>query len=89
MSLNNFYNSKYWKAMCSTQFNLTEWIEYTEEEKATDSEKEKIGGYLETYTMKEAWENWWNKLSDKNKAIIQQIPNFDKEVFKDITGIEV
>ena len=89
MSLQDFYKSKYWKAMCSAPFNLTEWIEYTAEEKAEDPEKEKIGGYLKTYTYKEAWANWWNKLSDENKAIIKQIPNFDKEVFKDITGIEV
>ena len=89
MSLRDFYNSKYWRAMRSAPFNLTEWIEYTEEEKAKDPEKEKIGEYLEIYTYKEAWANWWNKLSDENKAIIQQIPNFDKEVFKDITGIEV
>lgn len=89
MSLQDFYNSEYWKAMCSAPFNLTEWIEYTEEEKAADPKKEKIGEYLKTYTYKEAWANWWNKLSDENKAIIKQIPNFDKEVFKDITGIEI
>lgn len=89
MSLCDFYNSECWKAMCSAPFNLTEWTEYTEEEKETDPEKEKIGGYLKTYTYKEAWANWWNMLSDENKAIIKQIPNFDKEVFKDITGIEI
>lgn len=89
MSLQDFYDSKYWRAMCGAEFNLTEWVEYTAEEKEADPEKEKIGGYLKTYTYEEAWANWWNKLSDENKAIIQQIPNFDKEVFKDITGIEV
>ena len=89
MSLRDFYNSEYWKAMRSAPFDLTEWTEYTKEEKAADPEKEKIGGYLKTYSMEEAWANWWNKLSDENKAIIQQIPNFDKEVFKDITGIEI
>ena len=89
MSLRDFCDSEYWKAMCSAPFNLTEWTEYTKEEKETDQEKEKIGGYLKTHTYKEAWANWWNMLSDENKAIIQQIPNFDKEVFKDITGIEV
>ena len=62
---------------------------YTEEEIEADQKKALIGGHLKTYTYKEAWANWWNKLTDKNKAIIQQIPNFDKEIFKDITGIEV
>ena len=89
MSLHDFYNSEYWDAMCSASFNLTEWIEYTEEEKEADQKKAMIGGYLKTYTYEEAWANWWNKLTDENKAIIQQIPNFDKEVFKDITGINI
>lgn len=41
------------------------------------------------YTFKEACEIWWNKMSDKNKALIQTIPNFDKDIFKEITGIDI
>lgn len=89
MSLSDFYRSRYWDAMCSVLFNLTEWVDYTIEEKAADPKKELIGGYLKTYTMEEAWANWWAKLDDKNKEIIKEIPNFDAEIFKDITGIEV
>lgn len=33
MSLSDFYRSRYWDAMCSAPFNLTEWISYTQEEK--------------------------------------------------------
>lgn len=73
MSLSDFWESRYWDAICSVPFSLTE----------------PIGGYLKTCTMKEAWANWWSKLTDENKEIIKQIPNFDTEVFKDITGIEV
>jgi len=89
MSLSEFYNSKYWDAMCSATFKLTEWIDYTQEEKEADPRKELIGGYLKTYTMEEAWANWWAKLDDENREIIKEIPNFDAEIFKDITGIEV
>ena len=32
---------------------------------------------------------WWNKMSDDNKEIIKSIPNFNTEIFKEITGIEV
>ena len=28
-------------------------------------------------------------MSDENKNIIKSIPNFDAEIFKEITGIEV
>jgi len=31
----------------------------------------------------------WDKLSEENKEIIMQIPNFDKYIFFEITGIEV
>lgn len=88
MSLHEFYGSEYWTAMSSVAFNLTEWIAYTTEEKAADPEKDKVGGYLKVYSMNEAWANWWNALSKKNKDIIMSMPNFNAEVFKDITGID-
>lgn len=89
MSLLDFYRSRYYEALCSVPFMLTEWILYTEEEKKDDPKKEMIGGYLKEYTMKEAWANWWGKTSEKDKKIIQEIPNFDAKIFKEITGIEV
>ena len=89
MSLEEFTNSRYWKAMCEAEFTLTEWIYYTIEEKAAEPEKDRIGGYLKVYSMEEAWANWWNKLSEGAKQTIQEIPNFDPEIFEDITGIDV
>ena len=89
MSLRDFYRSRYYDALCSAPFILTEWIEYTDEEKAEDEDKALIGGYLKTYTMEEAWANWWDELTDENKEIIKSIPNFDAEIFKEITGIEI
>ena len=89
MSIRDFLRSKYWDAMCSASFLLTEWVDFTTEEKAKDPEKERIGGYLKVYTYEEAWANWWNNLSEEAKQIIQEIPNFDPEIFKDITGIDV
>ena len=89
MSLRDFLRSKYWEAMCSASFNLTEWVCYTAEEKAADPEKDRVGGYLKVNTYKEAWGNWWTNLDEENRAIIQEIPNFDPAIFKDITGIEI
>ena len=81
MSLAEFRGSKYYRALTSAPFILTKWMEYSDEER--------VGGYLKQYSYKEACQNWWNSLTDENKKIIQEIPNFDKEVFFDITGIKI
>jgi hypothetical protein len=89
MTMREFLSSKYYGAIISSDFNLAEWIPYTEEEMEKDESKKLIGGYLKTYTYQEACKNWWNGMSSKNKAIICSMPNFDANVFKEITGIEV
>ena len=89
MSLRDWYRSRYWAAMNEAPFITTEWVWYTDEEKAANKEKERVGGYLKVYTMEEAWKNWWDRLPEDAKKIIQEIPNFDPVIFKDITGITV
>ena len=88
-TVREFLNSKYYDALTSAPFVLTEWIEYSEEEKAADKSKALIGGYLKTYDYKEACANWWSKMTEKNKKLVQEIPNFDAEKFYRITGIRV
>ena len=78
MSLSDFHRSEYYDALISAPFRLTEWIE-----------NEQGKTFLQTYTMEEAWARWWNELTEDNKEIIMQMPNFDKGIFKEITGIEV
>ena len=89
MTVLQFRNSRFYEALNSVPFILTEWVEYTEEEKKADKAKALIGGYLKKYEYKEACKTWWDKLSDKNKKIIQEIPNFDAEKFYRITGIRI
>ena len=70
-------------------FVLTEWIEYTEEEKNDSIIRQAIGGYLKKYSYKEACQNWWDSYSDKEKEYLaKNIPNFDRKIFKEITGID-
>lgn len=88
MTAEEFYKSKYYRALMSSPFVLTEWFEYTEKEKDTD-EKRSVGGYLKTFTYKEACANWWANMADENRSIIMSMPNFDPDVFFDITGIKV
>lgn len=46
-------------------------------------------GYLKTYSYKEAWSNFWNSTTEELKQQIQELPNFNAEIFKEITGIDV
>ena len=88
MSLKDFFRSKYYDALTAAPFELTSWIWYTGEEKADDPKKDSVGGYLIVKTYEEAWADWWEQLPNEARNIIQQIPNFDAEIFKDITGID-
>ena len=87
MTMQEFVYSEYYHALNSVPFELTEWIQYTKEEQDTDAKKA-TGGYLRTVPYKEACAKWWLNMSAKNKSIIMSMPNFDAEVFKEITGID-
>ena len=89
MTLKEFIKSKYNKALCSVELKLTEWIRYTEEEMKEDDDKKATKGYLKNYTYKEACANWWSELTEENKEIIMNIPNFDADKFEEITGIKI
>ena len=89
MTVSEFKNSKYYTAICSAPFILTEWIEYTEEEKEADEGKAKTGGYLKVYEYKEACANWWKALSAEDKKTIKSMPNFNADIFEEITGVKV
>lgn len=74
------------------QENVLEYIwlsEMTDKEKAAHPEAKTTGGYLKILDNSECAVIWWRKLSDCQKAIITAIPNFDKAIFKEITGIDV
>lgn len=89
MTMKEVMQTDWYRMLFKYSINLTKWIEYTDEEKQFDKYKDLIGGYLKTYTYKEACKNWWNEYTDKEKAVIMSMPNFDKDKFKQITGIEV
>ncbi len=89
MTMKEVIQTDWYRMLFKYSIGLTRWIENTDEEKQSDKDKDLIGGYLKTYTYKEACKNWWDKYTDKEKAVIMSMPNFDKDKFKQITGIEV
>ena len=88
-TMEEFMKTEWYAVLTSGEFNLTKWRAYTDEEKAQDEQKRFIGGELITIPYKEACANWWASLSEKDKAIIKTIPNFDANIFAEITGIDV
>jgi hypothetical protein len=74
------------------EFHLTKWIpeeEMTEGEKIAEPEFYVRKGYLKTYSWEEAWANFWRDTDEENRQKFLNLPNFDAEVFKEITGIDV
>lgn len=88
-TMEEFIKTEWYAVLTSGEFNLTKWRAYTDEEKAQDERKRFISGELITIPYKEACANWWASLSEKDKAIIKTIPNFDANIFAEITGIDV
>lgn len=75
-----------------SEFPLTQWIS---EEKMTLEEKENnpnyktTSGYLKTNSYKDAWVWAWEHFTNKEKVAIQELPNFNKKIFYEITGIKL
>ena len=91
MSRSEFLNNKGVKIL-NWNYENNWWIysqDMTDEEKATHPEHTTTGGYLKTVSFKEACKIMWNKLTDKEKAEVVKIPNFDSKIFEEITGIKV
>ena len=61
----------------------------TDEEKAAHPEAKTTGGYLKERTTADNARKWWAELSADDRNVILSLPNFDAEIFKEITGIDV
>jgi len=73
-------------------FTVTEWItgsRMTFQEKEDFSTYKTTGGYLKQLDYKEAFQASYKNASDEEKAQLLLMPNFDAEVFFDISGIDV
>ena len=74
-------------------FELTTWISHdtatAEEKKKYKTEIETCGGFLKTLSYKEAFKLSWDKADKDNRMLIKKIPGFDKDLFFEISGINV
>ena len=72
--------------------NLTKFIwssDMTDEEKEKHPEHVCLGGYLRKMTYKEAFKKSWDDADEEDRKFVLGLPNFDNEVFKEISGIDV
>jgi hypothetical protein len=90
-----------WVDMSHKEFNekynicmdipINKWVykeDMTKEEKQEVSGWETVGGYLKTLDYKEACCIWWQENPDRHDDFLS-LPNFDANIFKEITGIDV
>ena len=73
-------------------FENSLWIyseNMSDKEKTLHPEHKTTGGYLKTVDFKTACRMMWDNLCDDEKQCVKEIPNFNAEVFKEITGIEI
>ena len=64
-------------------------LDMTDDEKEEFSKFHDRGGYLKTIEYKEAWKIAWDEASEEDKTLLSKLPNFDADVFEEITGINV
>jgi hypothetical protein len=68
------------------------WI-YSDNMSAEEKEKfpshKTTGGYLKEIPYKDAFQNKWHNWSEVNKKEFTNLPNFDKDIFFQITGVKI
>ena len=73
-------------------FDLNVWVSYdtatSEEKEKYKNEIETCGGFLKTLEYKEAFRLAWDKASKEEHKKLLTLPNWDNEIFKEISGID-
>ena len=73
-------------------FNVTQWVsesDMTEREKEDNPNCKTAGGYLKTLEYKEAWRLAYESATQEDIELLKALPNFDVDVFEEISGIRV
>jgi hypothetical protein len=71
------------------RFDFTHSQKMTDEEKRENPNWETCEGYLKERTFEEACNLAWEEANEKTKNRFLTLPNFDADIFKEITGINV
>ena len=94
-AFNSEVNKELWDNAKKPDFLYFELCEWVSSSGMTDDEKEEnkthitTGGYLKTYEYKEAFKKSFDNRKEGELELLKALPNFDAEVFKDISGIDI
>ncbi len=85
----DFLDSKVYRLLCNVDTKM--WIypnSMTAEEKQKNPSYITCDGYLKDIPFKEAFKNMWGNLSESNKEEFKKLPNWNSEIFEEITGVK-
>ena len=74
------------------RFSMRGWVgsdEMTDEEKLDNPLHTITGGILRVYGYKEAFQRSWEKADHVDRIRVKDLPNFDAEIFYQISGIDL
>jgi hypothetical protein len=72
--------------------NTKMWVHanaMTDEDKAANKGWKAADGYVKDIPFKEAFQNAWHNWSNENRQSFKDLPNFDVDVFFEITGVRL
>ena len=87
-----WYNSDARYYLNQISRDVVEWIfenDMTDEEKENHPEYKTTGGYLKVLDETECAQMWWDNANEEVKQCILDLPNFNADIFKECTGIDV
>ena len=87
-----WYNSDARNYLNQISRDVVEWIfesDMTDEEKENHPEYKTTGGYLKVLDETECAQMWWDNANEEVKQCILDLPNFNADIFKECTGIDV
>jgi hypothetical protein len=65
------------------------WADMNDDEKKNNKNAFITGGYLKVMSYKDAWAEAFKGASKEDIKLLKALPNFDAQVFEEITGIKI
>jgi len=91
ITLSEWRNSDAFRILQQAPGSRPYWVDIsamTPDEKEKHREAATTGGCLRMVDETDQRQDWWDNLSEDKKASVLNLPNFDPEIFKEVTGID-